>query len=89
MIQYRKILELANREMSIRAISAATQHGRPKVTEVLGIAKEKELKFPLSEDQDDLWLEGFLYPHKTIEGSGYGSIDFEYLFKELAKKGVT
>ncbi|GEM_PF-4641754 len=88
MIRYRKILELAAEQMSIRAIDSATRHGRPKVYEVLELAKEKGLSAPLSEEQDDLWIEGFLYPHKTVEGSGYGAIDFEYVHKELGKKGV-
>ena len=35
MIQYRKILEMAQEGLSLRTVSASTGHGRPKVTEIL------------------------------------------------------
>ena len=42
MIQYRKILELDD-DVSLRAISASTGHGRPKTTEILQLTKDKGL----------------------------------------------
>ena len=90
MIHYRKIMELADDEVSLRAISARTgQNGRSKVTEILQLAKEKGLNCPLSEEMDDQWIEEFLYPHKAIENSGYGMIDFDQVHKELARPNVT
>ena len=44
MIQYRKILEMAQEGLSLRTVSASTGHGRPKVTEILQLAKEKGLE---------------------------------------------
>lgn len=49
MIQYRKILEMAHEGLSLRTVSASTGHGRPKVTEILQLAREKGLACPLSE----------------------------------------
>lgn len=89
MIHYRKIMELADDEVSLRTISASTGNGRPKVTEILQLAKEKGLNCPLSEEMDDQWIEEFLYPHKAIENSGYGMIDFDQVHKELARPNVT
>lgn len=88
MIHYRRILELADEGLSIRAIADSLGHGRPKVREVIELAKDKVLTCPLSEEMDDRWLEAFLFPHKTIEGSGYGMMDFDQIHRELAKPGV-
>ena len=89
MIQYRKILEMAQEGLSLRTVSASTGHGRPKVTEILQLAKEKGLECPLTEEMDDHWIEEFLYPYKAIENSGYGMIDFALVHRELAKPNVT
>lgn len=88
MIQYRKILELADEGVSARGIATSTGHGRPKIQEVLELAKRKGVVIPLTNEMNDQWLEEFLYPHKSLEGSGYGMIDFEYVHRELAKSGV-
>ena len=66
MIQYRKILEMAQEGLSLRTVSASTGHGRPKVTEILQLAKEKGLECPLTEEMDDHWIEEFLYPYKAV-----------------------
>ena len=45
MIQYRKILEMIYEEgVSLRTVFASTGHGRPKVTEIVQLAKEKGLE---------------------------------------------
>lgn len=67
MIHYRKIMELADDEVSLRAISASIGNGRPKVTEILQLAKENGLNCPSSEEMDDQWIEESLYPHKQLK----------------------
>jgi hypothetical protein len=37
----------------------------------------------------DKWIEEFLYPEKTLEGSGRLPLDFDYIHDELAKPNVT
>ena len=80
---------MAHEGLSLRTVSASTGHGRPKVTEILQLAKDKGLDCPLTEEMDDHWIEEFLYPYKSIENSGYGMIDFELVHRELAKPNVT
>ncbi|MBT2732600.1 hypothetical protein [Carnobacterium sp. ISL-102] len=57
----RKRMKMVDNDVSLQAISASTGNGRPKVTEILQLAKEKGLKCPLSEEMDDQWIEDFLY----------------------------
>ncbi|REB05620.1 IS21 family transposase [Sporosarcina sp. BI001-red] len=89
MIQYRKILELQDEGISLRGISASTGNSRQKVTEVLTTADQKGLICPLEEEMTDQWIEEFLFPEKTLEGSGRHPLDFERIHKELGKPNVT
>lgn len=89
MIHYRKILELNAEGISLTGIAASTGNSRQKVTEVIEMAGKKGLECPLEEEMDDRWIEGFLFPEKTMEGSGRQPLDFEYIHKELAKPNVT
>lgn len=77
-----------NEDFSLRSIAAATGHSQQKVTEVVEKATERQLSDSLTEEMTDKWLEEFLFPEKSMEGSGYRPIDFEYIYKELAKKNV-
>lgn len=88
MFQYRKILEMHGEKFSLRSIASATGHSRQKVTEVIQKAKERQFSYPLTEEMTDKWLEELLFPEKTMEGSGYHPMDFDYIHKELGKKGV-
>lgn len=49
----------------------------------------KGLVCPLDEEMTDKWIEEFLYPEKTLEGSGRLPLDFDYIHDELAKPNVT
>ena len=89
MFQYRKVLEMKAEGFSLRSIRAATGHSRQKITEVIRLAEEKNVQCPLSEEQTDKWLEEAFFPNKSMAGSGYQPIDFEYVHKELAKKNVS
>ena len=89
MFQYRKVLEMKAEGFSLRTIRAATGHSRQKITEVIQLAQQKEVVWPFTEEVTDRWLEEFLYPEKSQEGSAYRAIDFLYVHKELAKKNVT
>lgn len=86
MFQYRKVLEMRSNGFSLRSIRAATGHSRQKITEVIRLAEKKEVTLPLIDEMTDKWLEEFLYPEKTMEGSGYRPIDFEYIHKELERR---
>lgn len=89
MILYRKILELYDEGLSLRGIAASTGNSRQKVTEVIELAEKKGLKCPFDEEMNDRWIEEYLFPEKSMEGSGRQPLDFEYIHKELAKPNVT
>lgn len=89
MIQYRKILELHDEDISLRGIAASTGHSRQKITTVIQLAEKKGLSCPLTEEMTDVWIEEFLFPEKMMEASGRQPLDFEYIHKELAKPNVT
>lgn len=89
MIHYRKILELHDEGISLRGIAASTGNSRQKVTEVIRLAEKKGLVCPLEEEMTDQWIEGFLFPEKTLEASGRQPLNFDYIHEELAKPHVT
>lgn len=89
MIYYRKILELQDEGITLRGISASTGNSRQKVTEILTMAQKKGLVCPLEEEMTDQWIEEFLFPEKTLEGSGRHPLKFDHIHKELAKPNVT
>jgi transposase len=89
MIHYRKILELHDEGISRRGIAASTGNSRQKVTEIISLAEGKGLVCPLGEEMTDRWIEEFLFPEKTMEGSGRQPLNFDYIHKELAKPNVT
>src|SRR5690625_3501742 len=59
-----------------------------RITETIRLAKEKGLVCPLDEEMTDKWIEEFLFPEKSFEGSGRQPLDFEYIHRELAKPNV-
>lgn len=89
MINYRKILELHDQGISLRGIAASTGNSRQKVTKAIELAKKKGLVCPLDEEMTDKWIESFLFPEKSLEGSGRQLLDFDYIHRELAKPNVT
>lgn len=89
LIQYRKILEMHSEGASLRRIAASTGHSRQKITETIKIATERKITLPPTEQMDDKWLEGFLFPEKLPESKGRHLPDFESIHQELAKPNVT
>lgn len=89
MLQYSRILRLKEEGFSLRSIASSTGHSRQKITEVIERAEMKGLIAPLDEEMDDKWLEGFLFPEKSLESSGRQPLKFDYIHGELAKPNVT
>ncbi|WP_010648160.1 IS21 family transposase, partial [Oceanobacillus massiliensis] len=89
MIHYRKILELDHEKISRRGISSITGNSRQKVSEIIELAEKKGLRCPLEEEMTDQWIEEFLFPEKSMEGSGRQPLNFVYIHEELAKPNVT
>jgi transposase len=79
---------MCSESFSIRNIASATGHSRQKVKDVIEQSQKRAITYPLTEEMTDAWLEGLLYPEFTMQGSGYRPMDFDYIHKELGKKGV-
>ena len=59
MIRYRNILELDDEGISLRGIASSTGNSRQKVTEIIRLAKKKELVCPLEDEMTTSGLKSF------------------------------
>lgn len=71
------------------AIARALSIGETTVEEYLARAKRRNISWPLPEDMDNAQLELTLYPAKDNSKEGYLKPEFEFIDKELKRKGVT
>jgi transposase len=88
MTKYREILRMDALGISGRSISASLGCSRNTVSEVIGRALAKGVKWPIPIDVDDQRLEGLLFPEKA-RISGRRLPNMEYIHKEMSKQGVT
>ena len=89
MVDYREILRLNSINHSQRSIALATKSSRNTVSEVLRVASQKCISWPLDNDVSNHDLELLFSPDKYKAVSTYVEPDFDYIHKELAKNGVT
>ncbi len=90
MVQYREILRLRSLGYSQRSIEASVGSSHQTVGSVLSEAKAQHISWPLDDDITDAMLEKLLgsASHATHD-KAYAVPDYEYIHKELSKKGVT
>ena len=88
MVNYREILRLSSQGYSQRQIQSSTNSSRTTIREVLALAEEKELSWPLPEEMTNDDLRKYLYPGR-ISSTGRKIPDYSYIHQELAKPGVT
>lgn len=90
MINYREILRLHSLGYSQRRIEASVRSSRHTVSSVLKKAEQQNIHWPLGDDITNASLDELLSgKHKFINDKGYAEPDYEYIHKELSKKGVT
>lgn len=89
MVDYREILRLSSLKYSQREIALATKSSRNTVSDILRVASEKGVFWPLDSDVSNRDLELLLFPDKHKAVSIYVEPDYAYIHKELAKPGVT
>jgi transposase len=89
MINYREILRLQSLGYSQRNIASSVKASRNTVSEVLTNAKKLQILWPLDDSVTNAELEKLLYPERQTAGKHYAEPDYEYIHRELSKKGVT
>lgn len=88
MTDYREILRLNDQGISQRGIAASLECSRNTVAKVLEQAKLHHLAWPLSKETTNAVLKELLFPHLML-GSMRLLPDFEHIYIELGKSGVT
>ena len=88
MIDYREILRLKSLGFSNVNVANSIHSSRNKVSEVLKLADAHELAWPIPETLTNRDLETLFYPERATN-EGRKLPDFEYIYNELAKPGVT
>lgn len=89
MVNYREILRLNSLKYTQTDISTSLKTSRNTIREVIKLAKDKDISWPLEESVTNSVLEGLLYPEKTEKANVFCQPDYEYIHKELARPGVT
>ncbi len=89
MTNYRKILEMHSQGHSQRSIEASVHCSHQTVRTVLDRAKELNITWPLDDDMSNELLDELFYGKQEGTSASYAPIDYEYIHRELSKKGVT
>lgn len=88
MVDYREIIRLNSLKFSNVGIANSISCSRNTVSEVLKLAETRKLAWPIPEVLANRDIELLFYPER-VTNEGRKLPDFEYIYKELAKSGVT
>ena len=88
MIDYREIIRLKSADYSNTSVASSTGSSRNKVADIWKKVQEKQLQWPIPESLSNEDLKTILYPLEAAEQSRLLP-DYEYIYNELAKPGVT
>ena len=88
MTDYREMLRLNSMGLSFVAIGNSLGCSRNKVSEIVHLAEKQGLEWPISDKLTNADLEALFYPGRG-NNEGRQIPDFEYIYNELAKPGVT
>ena len=89
MVNYKEILRLSHEGYSQRQLESSLHCSRHTIREVLTVAKENGITYPLDDSLSNEQLEAILFPEKRSSVGQYLEPDFTYIHKELAKPKVT
>lgn len=88
MTNYREILRLKSLGLNNSQIAQSLGCSRTTVIQVLSVAEEKGISYPLPKELSDRKLSELLFPSDRSK-PGYKMPDYEYVHRELQKSGVT
>jgi len=88
MVNYREIIRLKSLNYSNSSVAGSCGSSRNTVAEVWQLAQGKALSWPIPDALTDKDIEQLLYPNRRAK-EGRKLPDFEYIYNELAKPGVT
>ena len=89
MVDYREILRLDNLGYTKKDIASSVHSSRNTVSEVLTLAGNLHIYWPLDDDVTNASLEALFYPGRNKENEERLMPDYPKIHRELAKKGVT
>ena len=89
MTNYRQILDMHSQGFSQRSIEANVHSSHQTVKAVLDRAKELNISCPLDDDITNEELDELFYGKRESSSTPYAVINYEYIHRELSKKGVT
>ena len=88
MVDYREILRLNSLEYSQTQIADALHSSRNTIREVVKLARDKSISWPLDESLTNQKLHELLYPEREEKVQVYMEPDCPHIHAELARKGV-
>ena len=88
MTDYREIIRLHSLKFSNVSIANSLCCSRNTVSEVLKLAETHSLEWPIPETLSNKDIEYLFYPNRG-NNEGRRLPDYEYVYNELAKPGVT
>ena len=88
MVNYREILRLNSLKYTQRQIAASVHSSRNTISEVLHLADENGLHWPLDDSDTNEEIRALLYPVRLSATNPRKEPDYNYIHKELAKSGV-
>lgn len=89
MTNYRKILEMHSQGISQRSIEESVHSSHQTVKSVIENAQKLSITWPLDEDVTNEVLDELFYGKHDSSPTPYAVINYEYIHRELSKKGVT
>ena len=89
MVDYREILRLDHLGYTKKDIASSVHSSRNTVSEVLTLAGNLHVCWPLDDDVTNQSLESLFYPGRNKDNEERLMPDYPKIHRELAKKGVT
>ena len=89
MTNYREILRLHSLGYSQRSIESSVRSSHQTVKFALERAKELNISWPIDDDITNEMLDEMFAGNRKSASIPYAVINYEYIHRELSKKGVT